>query len=56
MKQYARAREHFQYACEPESYAHMLVEVAVTHGKAKEADLFLTQAILQWAKKKKIVA
>ena len=46
-KQYARAREHFQYACQPEEYAAMLVEVAATRGHPEEADLFLTQAVLQ---------
>ena len=46
-RQYVNAREHFQYACVPEDYGQMLVEVSTSHGRPREADLFLAQAVLQ---------
>ncbi|XP_065898638.1 Golgi to ER traffic protein 4 homolog [Dysidea avara] len=46
-KDYARARDHFLYASKPEEYGSMLVEFACKKGYPSEADLFITQAVLQ---------
>ena len=46
-KQYARARDHFLYASQPEDFGAMLVEFATSLGYQGEADLFITQAVLQ---------
>ena len=46
-KDYARARDHFLYASKPEEYGNMLVEFACKKGYPSEADLFITQAVLQ---------
>jgi hypothetical protein len=46
-KQYVKAREHFLYAEHPQEFGCMLVELATTFGYSGEADLFITQAVLQ---------
>ena len=46
-KQYGRAREHFLHAEQPQEFGNMLVELSATFGYAGEADLFVTQAVLQ---------
>ena len=46
-KQYAKSREHFLYAEQPQEFGAMLVEMATTLGYSGEADLFLLQAVLQ---------
>ena len=46
-KQYGKAREHFLYAEQPQEFGLMLVEVATTFGYTGEADLFITQVVLQ---------
>ena len=46
-KYYAMARDHFLYSGQPEKYGTMLVEFATSKGYAGEAELFITQAVLQ---------
>ena len=46
-KFYAMARDHFIYSGQPEKYGTMLVEFATSKGYAGEAELFVTQAVLQ---------
>lgn len=48
-KKYSRARDHFLHAGQPEDFGAMLAEFATSSGYQGEADLFLTQAVLQWA-------
>ena len=42
-----KARDHFLYASLPEDFGAMLVELATSEGYPGEADLFVTQAVLQ---------
>ena len=46
-KNFVKARDHFLYACQPEDYGAMLVEFATSKGYPSEAELFVSQAVLQ---------
>lgn len=46
-KNYVQARQHYLHVEMPEEFGILLMEVATTKGYPGEADLFITQAVLQ---------